>query len=90
MSTPAEKTKIFVQDVTLRDGMHAIRHRISPADVKRIVVALDEAGVEDCRWTPCFDCGVCDQMGTHIQVGPFERPSASATDLGLPSVRPQG
>ncbi len=46
MSTPAEKTKIFVQDVTLRDGMHAIRHRISPADVKRIVVALDEAGVD--------------------------------------------
>jgi 4-hydroxy 2-oxovalerate aldolase len=46
VSTPAEKTKIFVQDVTLRDGMHAIRHRISPADVKRIVVALDEAGVD--------------------------------------------
>ncbi|WP_436697749.1 4-hydroxy-2-oxovalerate aldolase [Nocardioides sp. BYT-33-1] len=46
MSTTAEKTKIFVQDVTLRDGMHAIRHRISPADVKRIVVALDEAGVD--------------------------------------------
>ena len=46
MSTTAEKTRIFVQDVTLRDGMHAIRHRISPADVKRIVVALDEAGVD--------------------------------------------
>jgi len=47
-STPesTEKTKIFVQDVTLRDGMHAIRHRISPADVRRIVVALDEAGVD--------------------------------------------
>jgi 4-hydroxy 2-oxovalerate aldolase len=26
--------------------MHAVRHRISPADVKRIVVALDEAGVD--------------------------------------------
>jgi radical SAM family uncharacterized protein len=26
--------------------------------------------VEDCRWTPCFDCGVCPQMGTEIQVGP--------------------
>ena len=26
--------------------------------------------VDDCRWTPCFDCGVCDQMGTEIQVGP--------------------
>ena len=23
--------------------------------------------VEDCRWTPCFDCGVCPQMGTEIQ-----------------------
>ena len=26
--------------------------------------------VEDCRWTPCFDCGVCPAMGTDIQVGP--------------------
>jgi len=41
MSTP-----IFVQDVTLRDGMHAVRHRITPADVRRIVTALDEAGVD--------------------------------------------
>ena len=41
MSTP-----IFVQDVTLRDGMHAVRHRITPEDVQRIVVALDDAGVD--------------------------------------------
>jgi len=26
--------------------------------------------VDDCRWTPCFDCGVCPQMGTDIQIGP--------------------
>lgn len=39
-------TPIFVQDVTLRDGMHAVRHRIKPDDVKRIVVALDDAGVD--------------------------------------------
>jgi len=39
-------TSIFVQDVTLRDGMHAVRHRITPADVRRIVTALDEAGVD--------------------------------------------
>ncbi|MDX6316106.1 MAG: hypothetical protein QOF44_5570, partial [Streptomyces sp.] len=32
--------------------------------------SLDETEVEDCRWTPCFDCGVCPQMDTHIQVGP--------------------
>ncbi len=41
MSTP-----IFIQDVTLRDGMHAVRHRITTDDVRRIVLALDEAGVD--------------------------------------------
>jgi radical SAM family uncharacterized protein len=28
------------------------------------------AEVEDCRWTPCYECGVCSAMGTEIQVGP--------------------
>ena len=35
--------------------------------------ALDPDGgveVDDCRWTPCFDCGVCPEMGTEIQMGP--------------------
>ena len=32
--------------------------------------AVNEVEVEDCRWTPCFDCGVCPEMGTEIQVGP--------------------
>ncbi|MYW03423.1 TIGR03960 family B12-binding radical SAM protein [Streptomyces sp. SID3343] len=35
--------------------------------------ALDETEVEDCRWTPCFDCGVCPQLGTEIQIGPTGR-----------------
>lgn len=35
--------------------------------------ALDEVEVEDCRWTPCFDCGVCPQLGTEIQIGPTGR-----------------
>jgi len=32
--------------------------------------ALNEREGEDCRWTPCYDCGVCPTMGTEIQIGP--------------------
>jgi len=32
--------------------------------------ALAEQELDDCRWTPCYDCGVCPQMGTEIQIGP--------------------
>lgn len=38
-------TKLYVQDVTLRDGMHAIRHQITPKKVGEIVSALAQAGV---------------------------------------------
>ncbi len=37
---------LFIQDVTLRDGMHAIRHRITPDTLGTIVAALDAAGVD--------------------------------------------
>ncbi|WP_066943042.1 TIGR03960 family B12-binding radical SAM protein [Microtetraspora fusca] len=32
--------------------------------------ANSDVEVEDCRWTPCYDCGVCPTMGTEIQIGP--------------------
>ena len=35
--------------------------------------AIDPDGpveVDDCRWTPCFDCGVCPELDLEIQVGP--------------------
>ena len=35
--------------------------------------ALAEVEQDDCRWTPCFDCGVCPSMGTEIQIGPTGR-----------------
>ena len=35
--------------------------------------ALAGGEVDDCRWTPCFDCGVCPTMDTEIQVGPTGR-----------------
>jgi radical SAM superfamily enzyme YgiQ (UPF0313 family) len=35
--------------------------------------SLKAEEVEDCRWTPCYDCGVCPTMGTEIQIGPTGR-----------------
>jgi radical SAM family uncharacterized protein len=39
------------------------------------LAAIDPAPaeVEDCRWTPCFECGVCPSMDTEIETGPTGR-----------------
>jgi radical SAM family uncharacterized protein len=44
--------------------------------------ALEEVEVDDCRWTPCFDCGVCPQLGTEIQVGPTGKTLLPLTVVG--------
>ncbi|HEY6682573.1 MAG TPA: B12-binding domain-containing radical SAM protein, partial [Propionibacteriaceae bacterium] len=50
--------------------------------------ALDEVEVDDCRWTPCFECGVCPQLETSIQIGPTGRkllPLTPVADLSTTS-----
>jgi 4-hydroxy-2-oxovalerate/4-hydroxy-2-oxohexanoate aldolase len=49
--------KILVHDMTLRDGMHPKRHRITLEQMKNIAIGLDDAGV------PLIEVGHGDGLG---------------------------
>lgn len=45
--------------------------------------ALDEVGLEDCRWTPCYDCGACTGYGTEHIVASATPPAGGSQGTGL-------
>jgi radical SAM family uncharacterized protein len=52
--------------------------------------ALDEVGLEDCRWTPCYDCGACTGYSIEHIVASATPPAGGSQGTGqtVPLGRP--
>jgi radical SAM family uncharacterized protein len=44
--------------------------------------ALDEVGLADCRWTPCYDCGACTGFGIEHVVASAVPPAGGSQGTG--------
>ena len=44
--------------------------------------ALDQLGLEDCRWTPCYDCGACTGYGIEHVVASATPPAGGSQGTG--------
>ena len=45
--------------------------------------ALDEVGLEDCRWTPCYDCGACTGYSIEHIVASATPPAGGSQGTGV-------
>ena len=45
--------------------------------------ALNELGLEDCRWTPCYDCGACTGYGVEHVVASATPPAGGSQGTGV-------
>jgi radical SAM family uncharacterized protein len=48
--------------------------------------ALNEVGLEDCRWTPCYDCGACTGFGIEHIVASAVPPAGGSQGTGQSAV----
>ena len=44
--------------------------------------AIAEVGIEDCRWTPCYDCGACTTFGIEHVVASTHAPAGGSQGTG--------
>ena len=52
--------------------------------------ALAESGLEDCRWTPCYDCGACTGYGIEHVVASATPPAGGSQGTGQVLAPPAG
>jgi radical SAM family uncharacterized protein len=52
--------------------------------------ALTGSQLDDCRWSPCYDCGVCPGLGLDTQIGPSGRPLLPLSPTPAAGLSPVG